>query len=226
MVSDENFVCAIRELNRSGTPYWLTSGTLLGIVRDDDLISWDGDIDIAVHRHDFRVWQCGRALHRAGFHLGYTDGATSFHFYRSGGRKVDVNVVSELQRQGRLVGATVWRDEEALPRLYRTLRNWAIATAVKRINAAIAQDRRSHLFVSVCLLYLRAVVVVGGAAFHPKRFGYFVPMELLREFVMEDVSGLEVRVPLAKEAVLEALYGAGWRTPHRSRRWTEFTEFL
>ena len=45
---DRNFVDTIRMLNENKINYWLCHGTLLGIVRDKNLISWDNDIDIGV----------------------------------------------------------------------------------------------------------------------------------------------------------------------------------
>ena len=35
-------------LEKNGIPYWLTAGTLLGVLRDDDLIPWDYDADLGI----------------------------------------------------------------------------------------------------------------------------------------------------------------------------------
>ncbi len=35
-------------LEKNGIPYWLTAGTLLGVIRDDDLIPWDYDADLGI----------------------------------------------------------------------------------------------------------------------------------------------------------------------------------
>ena len=45
---DKNFKEIINLLNNSNINYWLCHGTLLGIIRDNELIPWDHDIDIAV----------------------------------------------------------------------------------------------------------------------------------------------------------------------------------
>ena len=48
---DQNFVLAINLLNKYKKKYWLCHGTLLGIIRDNSLIEWDNDIDIAVWKN-------------------------------------------------------------------------------------------------------------------------------------------------------------------------------
>ena len=45
---DKNFVETIKLFNENNINYWICHGTLLGIIRDRKLISWDHDIDIAV----------------------------------------------------------------------------------------------------------------------------------------------------------------------------------
>ena len=45
---DQNLIETIGILEKNDIPYWLCQGTLLGIIRDDELIPWDHDIDIAV----------------------------------------------------------------------------------------------------------------------------------------------------------------------------------
>jgi hypothetical protein len=42
----------IRICNDLGLPYWIDSGTLLGLYRDGSLISWDDDIDIGMWQQD------------------------------------------------------------------------------------------------------------------------------------------------------------------------------
>ena len=45
---DPNLIEIINLLDKNEISYWVCHGTLLGIVRDKDLIPWDHDIDIAV----------------------------------------------------------------------------------------------------------------------------------------------------------------------------------
>ena len=45
---DQNFLETIDILNKNNVKYWICHGTLLGLIRDKQLIPWDHDIDIAV----------------------------------------------------------------------------------------------------------------------------------------------------------------------------------
>ena len=45
---DLNFYEIIKILNKFKIKYWICQGTLLGIIRDNQLIPWDPDIDIAI----------------------------------------------------------------------------------------------------------------------------------------------------------------------------------
>ncbi|MBU4443483.1 MAG: LicD family protein, partial [Candidatus Marinimicrobia bacterium] len=42
------FKDTIRILKKNSVPFWLDSGTLLGIVRDNKSIAWHNKIDIAI----------------------------------------------------------------------------------------------------------------------------------------------------------------------------------
>ena len=48
IIGHPNFLETINILNNNKIQYWLCHGTLLGIIRDNELIPWDHDIDIAV----------------------------------------------------------------------------------------------------------------------------------------------------------------------------------
>ena len=44
--------CSTDFLNKYNIPYFLEGGTLLGIVRDGDLLPWDHDVDISINYQD------------------------------------------------------------------------------------------------------------------------------------------------------------------------------
>lgn len=44
--------CSTDFLNKNNIPYFLEGGTLLGIVRDGDLLPWDHDVDISINYRD------------------------------------------------------------------------------------------------------------------------------------------------------------------------------
>jgi len=57
---DQNFVLAINLLNKHKIKYWLCHGTLLGVIRDNSLIEWDNDIDIASKKRGYIYWVANR----------------------------------------------------------------------------------------------------------------------------------------------------------------------
>ena len=47
---------AVRVLDEAGIRYHLEGGTLLGLVRDGDLLPWDHDVDISVMAPPIWSW--------------------------------------------------------------------------------------------------------------------------------------------------------------------------
>ena len=66
---DLNEICAL--LDKFSTPYYLSGGTLLGIIRGGDFLPWDGDVDIDVRVEDVysKQTQIVTALVQAGFKI-------------------------------------------------------------------------------------------------------------------------------------------------------------
>lgn len=57
-------------LDARGVGYWLESGTLLGIVREQRLLPWDTDMDIAIRGEDYpKLRKCIPALWAKGLRL-------------------------------------------------------------------------------------------------------------------------------------------------------------
>ena len=91
--TDSNFIEIIKILNGHKIKYWICQGTLLGIVRDNQLIPWDHDIDIAVWSGSISKEKMIKIMISNNFtlrsdHLMEDDLLT---FTKSGGREVDIN---------------------------------------------------------------------------------------------------------------------------------------
>lgn len=64
------FIESIDILNDLGTPYHLEGGTLLGIVRDGDLLPWDKDTDISINlEHKEKYIEAIAAIRAAGWRV-------------------------------------------------------------------------------------------------------------------------------------------------------------
>ena len=58
----------ILTLDRCGVRYWLEGGSMLGAARANDIIPWDYDVDLGVHRDDVaRCPELQRAMAGAAF---------------------------------------------------------------------------------------------------------------------------------------------------------------
>ena len=55
MIFDNNYIfkTAVKILINNNINYWVCHGTLLGIIRDNKLLSWDSDIDFAVWEDEY-----------------------------------------------------------------------------------------------------------------------------------------------------------------------------
>ncbi len=57
-------------LERNQIPFWLDYGTLLGAVRNGELIPWDDDVDLGVRKRDVNdVVGLAKEITRAGYHF-------------------------------------------------------------------------------------------------------------------------------------------------------------
>ena len=90
---DQNFVEVINILNKNKIHYWLCHGTLLGIVRDGELIPWDHDIDIALWYDNSLKKNFIKLMKNHQFILKtkYLIDDDLLTFTKEGGRQVDIN---------------------------------------------------------------------------------------------------------------------------------------
>ena len=90
---DLNFYEIIKILNKFKIKYWICQGTLLGIIRDNQLIPWDHDIDIAIWSGSVSKERIKEIMLSHNFNLKkkYLLEDDLLTFTKQGGREVDFN---------------------------------------------------------------------------------------------------------------------------------------
>ena len=90
---DKNFVETLILLEKNNIFYWICHGTLLGLIRDKDLIPWDHDVDIAVWYSEDTKKKIKSIMMNNNFSLKekYFIEDDLLTFLKKGGREVDIN---------------------------------------------------------------------------------------------------------------------------------------
>lgn len=82
-VSEKNLLDIKRILDKAGVRFWLAYGTFLGAYRDQAIIPYDGDTDLAIYAEDLpKLGGCEDAFHKEGFYLAV--GSSRATVYRYG----------------------------------------------------------------------------------------------------------------------------------------------
>lgn len=223
---DPNFGAAISALSASAIPYWVSGGSLLGIVRDQQLLEWDHDIDVSVKKSEVDEFALVRLMREAGFELMYNSNmSVNLQFVREGGRKVDINLCEEIQRRGVTYLATVWRIESEASLPVRLLRRTLGEFYIRSLSSASLAKSRSLKFAlaRTAIAFSRLVMNFFDAATRIPSRGYFMREDSTFPLTSLHLDCMEFAVPRDAPAVLEQVYGSGWRTPVVSTCWTQFT---
>lgn len=210
---DENFREVITLLNNSNLNYWLCHGTLLGVIRDQCLIPWDHDVDIAMWAKPESKETVSRLMLSNGFLL-KSDGEDYdfLSFTKQGGREIDFNfyrIAEETQ---------IAYSEWFIPRSKFVSLLSALSKGME-YNGKYGGVVRSCRFLSP--IFTSVVDFLKRNNKFYKSAGYTTPAGLLKNIKLIQLDDLMVRVPLMSDEVLEFVYGSGWRTPQRVYDWTK-----
>lgn len=190
-IQDKVFLETIETLERSIQEYWICNGTLLGIIRDRQLIPWDLEIDIGVLKENFSKENAKKAFLRNGFEL-HDYGKKSDHItFIKDKIRVDINIY-------------VLRDDK-----YETL--WRIprySIAERVINRLIRVFNSINLFKIQQMLAARFAIE-----------GYSIPSDCLMPLISIEFLNKKVMIPKDSEKVLEWVYGVNWRIPKKDYDW-------
>ena len=108
---DKNFLSIIEILKKNKLKYWLGQGTLLGIVRDGNLIDWDHDIDICMWPEEIEKEKIVNMLKDNNFvyrdYLTFGEKFDQLSFDKPGGRRVDINIYQRQKLKDNTIVACV-----------------------------------------------------------------------------------------------------------------------
>lgn len=181
---------AVAALAGQDIRHWACCGTLLGIVRDGELIPWDPDVDLGVFLDDkdrlIAIFsQLGYELLDDGWHSDYVT-------FGKAGVRLDINI---FRRYGAEY-ASLWRHTR--PGYFGRGLGFLIGRPLSRFR-------------------FPGKPALGRLIYGLK--GYSYKQELLTDFQTLPCCGHEVVVPSRYEEMLAATYGDQWRIPRRDYVW-------
>ena len=213
---DPNFITVINLLNENNIPYWLCQGTLLGIIRDNKLIEWDHDIDVAVWSGAVEKKYITDLLSKANFKTkaAFMVKNDVIYFIKDGGRIVDINFYQKikLKSNNKEMAYVEW----LVPKnIFMKLID-AISTADK-YEGKFKKLIRIFTFIRKPIFMLKKLFIKIGLFY--KRSGHTAPVELFQNTKKIKFHGLEIKIPSKTIEYLEYIYGPNWQIPKKNYNW-------
>lgn len=213
---DQVLEYTISILNTNNVNYWLTDGTLLGIVRENRLLPWDDDLDFAVFSHDISKNDLVKLFTDNQFeYIEELADMDCLHFEIQGFR-VDISLYRKI-------------DSYAEIKWVKYSKNIFKKYFVSMVNVLFKIDKDKYEFLlkespakraSVFMLYFVKIIlprrILNLLFFFAKQFYQDVimqmPIELLK-FKQLKYRNLTVTVPCDSGKYLEIAYGKDWKIP-------------
>jgi phosphorylcholine metabolism protein LicD len=211
---DLNFIEVINLLKKSRISYWLCHGTLLGIIRDGNLIPWDHDIDIAVWCKKDIKKKLKKLMLKNKFKLKkkYFVEDDLLTFIKKGGREVDINFYHRKIINSEQMAYVKWY----IPKNF-------FFKIIDALSAASIYKGKLDFLINKLKLTEPAfhwlkIILIKNNIFY-KTLGYTQPLNLLKNFKEIKFKGLSVSVPYFSEEYLKYVYGPNWKKPIKKYNW-------
>ncbi len=211
--TDQNLSLIINILAENKIRYWICHGTLLGIIRDKKLISWDHDIDIGVIENKINRKLLPLILKKRGFKRikkTFLQNDGMMKFIKKGGREVDINFY-QINKKNKTVFVK-WH----IPRNF-------FIKIIDALSFAKSYKGKSHNLINIFafsekfFLFIKKILVENG--FFYSRAGYSHNQKYALELIKYNFNGLKLLIPKDYNDYLKDLYGTKWRIPMKKYNW-------
>ncbi len=206
--------------------FWVCHGTLLGIIRENRLLPWDRDIDVAVWDHETDRDKVAAIFESKGYkqEVFYAD-VDSLHFHR-GEKNIDINFFKQHNDTSSWQGAIA--KDGLFNKLIIHFAHIVNLNDLKQIEFPknIIKKFFFVFFVFFVLfsriffpIYLKKKIQASGIK-RIRYIGYSYPTYLLK-FKKINYKGMILQVPINSEKCLELTYGTNWKIPKKNYIWHE-----
>jgi|TARA_B100000780_G_C21087411_1_gene438129 lipopolysaccharide cholinephosphotransferase len=215
-ILDQNFKEIIKILNDNSIYYWLCHGTLLGIIRDGNLIDWDHDIDIALWEGQISRKTIINIMEKNNFKLRkeFKIDNSIISFEKVGGRIIDINFyeIVKSKKTGEDIAYVKWFiPKNNIMKLIDAL------SESKKYDGKFKKIIRLTLPFQKIFSKIKSFLIESN--FFYKEIGYSEPANLLKKIKKINLHGIEVNVPVESEKYLQHIYGEDWRKPKKNYVW-------
>jgi len=214
-------------LNNNNIDYWLTDGTLLGIIRENRILPWDLDIDIGIWKSDTPITNLINLFEKNGFkYIERLPDINSLHFIHDK-YMIDINMYSQ-------------NENEVFTKWASNPKGFFDRIFVKVVNSFFETQQGNQMLKENNLInYIKKIVGLLGRnlpkstlkkayAYARKKYDYkgcVYPIELLKSTKMI-FKGRELIVPIESHEYLALTYGDNWKIPNKDYNWEEDTKNL
>jgi len=205
---DRNFIETIQILNEHKISYWIFAGTLLGIIRDNNLIPWDNDIDIAILSGSISKEQIKDLMLSNGYEV--KDDGNKYEyivFKKHGGKEVDINFLK------------LSKDRKFYYLDWDHSNNTILAKIIYKILLVL--NKLSQVTHSNVFCYLGKIIRNKLSPLITRTGGVAIPVKFLNSFSNYEYNNLMIRIPSDYIQVLEYFFGNDWKTPKMNYKWED-----
>lgn len=227
--TDPNLRDAVHILRSQGISFWINEGSLLGLIREGQLIEWDHDIDISLFSPGPDLCALRLEFEKLGFDGQFAGlrrpGYPPLKFSRPGGRKIDLGTYALKTFAGRQYWSHEWFETDKFrPQVTSRRLGIIVLRIIHRalFSSQVGLIKRVGLSKLCVPIFLRAHSSLSSAWSLDGTVGYYIERSLLDDLVDFKYGDIVCPVPRKAEQVLEALYGEDWRVPKKSIRWTDY----
>ena len=212
---DKNFDLLINSLNKHKVPYWVCHGSLLGLIRDQNLISWDDDIDIGVFKSEVQKEKIKQILVSSGFIDRGGDHGDSLHLKKEGGKNVDINFYDFIDKYKKEECGVFWKISK--PFILFKLLN--IVCDTERYNGRYYLIVNFLKKINFIFKPIKDFLDIWRLTYDIK--GYKTPYRYLKNFKFLSIGDLDCRIPVDSEKICAFIYGVDWLKPVKNYDWTK-----